>query len=130
MLLAGFIIALPSASVYAACRTDTYTGICIECVGATGGDSDDTNAAVRLSSTKSVLHQVQGKLMKASRKTYFALAALLAAATGTAYAACSPDAYRVCGELAAQCIANGTNEAICEYRYERCLVTKGCGPYQ
>ena len=68
--------------------------------------------------------------MKGSRTTHLVLAALLAGTAGTAYAACSPDAYRVCGELAEACIANGTNPAICEYRYEKCLVTKGCGPWQ
>jgi len=65
-----------------------------------------------------------------SRPMLLAFAVALSSGAGIAYAACSPDAYRICGDQAAACIARGTNEVICEYRYEQCLVTRGCGPWQ
>lgn len=39
-LLAAFVISLPSASVYAACQTNTCGRTYVQCVRATGGDPD------------------------------------------------------------------------------------------
>ncbi len=55
-------------------------------------------------------------------------AAALTSVIGIANAACAPGAYRDCAAAAERCVANGTNPAICEYRYEVCLSRKGCGP--
>ncbi|MBP6749026.1 MAG: hypothetical protein KA144_05255 [Xanthomonadaceae bacterium] len=55
------------------------------------------------------------------------LAAALGSVIGSAYATCYPSDWRACSDAAAACIARGTNEFICEFRYERCLATKGCG---
>ncbi len=56
------------------------------------------------------------------------LAAALGGVIGTAYAACSPGAQRACMDAAVACVANGTNPAQCELRYEKCLARNGCGP--
>lgn len=65
---------------------------------------------------------------KPSVTTICLLAAALGGVIGSAYAACTPSAMRACSDAAAACIANGTNPVICEFRYEKCLATKGCGP--
>ncbi|TXI45583.1 MAG: hypothetical protein E6Q50_16195 [Lysobacter sp.] len=65
---------------------------------------------------------------KSSFATACVIAVALGGAIGTAYAACYPSDWRACSDAAAACIANGTNPAICEFRYEKCLATKGCAP--
>lgn len=56
------------------------------------------------------------------------LAAALTCVIGIADASCPSYAYRECNDARLRCIANGTNEVICEFRFETCMARKGCGP--